>query len=184
MIIFVFDNTVFKFSICILLKLVGFDLASNHLIPSYFFFFLFIEGGTIKTLRNNLDCLEELTTLLDCETPGMKNWLHFACKLGVPKEDCDNLKPKGNPSPTRALMEHIVQVDPGITVKRFMEALIKMQRIDVVNTLRKLFLGNSLNYNYQRLSACVGLSTAERVISKFLVRLSLSRKLNISSDLI
>ena len=131
-------------------------LASNFLISSYFFFFLFIEGGTIKTLRNNLDCLEELTTLLDSETPGMKNWLHFAFKLGVPKEDCDNLKPKGNPSPTRALMEHIVQVDPGLTVKTFIEALKKMQRIDVVNALRKLFLGKSLNYNYQKLTGCVG----------------------------
>ena len=130
-------------------------LAANILISPHFFYFLFIEGGTIKTLRSNLDCLEELTTLLDSETPGMKNWLHFACKLGVPKEDCDNLKPKGNPSPTRALMEHIVQVDPALTVKRFIKALVKMQRIDVVNALSKLFLGNSLNYNYQRLSACV-----------------------------
>ena len=94
--------------------------------------------------------------MLDCETPGMKNWLHFAWKLGVPKEDCDNLKPKGNPSPTRALMEHIVQVDPGLTVKTFIEALKKMQRIDVVNALWKLFLGNSLNYNYQKLTGYVG----------------------------
>ena len=81
------------------------------------FYFCYIEGGTIKTLRNNLDCLEELATLLDCETPGMKNWLHFAWKLGVPNEDCDNLKPKGNPSPTRALIEHIGQVDADLTVK-------------------------------------------------------------------
>ena len=67
----------------------------------------------------------------------MKNWLHFARKLGVSKEDCDSLKPKGNPSPTKALVEHIVQVDPGLKVKTFIEALVKMQRIDVVNALGK-----------------------------------------------
>ena len=128
----------------------------------YLFIYLFIyscyiEGGTIKTLRNNLDCLEELTTLLDSETPGMKNWLHFACKLGVPKEDCDSLKPKGNASPTRTLMEHIVQVDPDLMVQRFIEALKKMQRTDVVNALRKLLLGNSY-FHLLKLS-CVGQGT-------------------------
>ena len=71
----------------------------------------------------------------------MKNWLHFARKLGVSTEDCDNLKPKGNPSPTKALVEHIVQVDPGLTVKTFIEALEKMQRIDVVNALGKFICG-------------------------------------------
>ena len=71
----------------------------------------------------------------------MKNWLHFARKLRVSKEDCDNLKPKGNPSPTKALVEHIVQVDPGLTVKTFIEALVKMQRIDVVNALGKFICG-------------------------------------------
>ena len=126
----------------------------------YFFYTLFIylcyiEGGTIKTLRNNLDCLEELATLMDSETPGMKNWLHFARKLGVPKEDCGSLKPRGTEaSPTRTLMEHIVQVDPDLTVKTFIEALNRMQRTDVVNALKKLLLGNSY-FLYRKLS-CVG----------------------------
>ena len=53
-------------------------------------------------------------------------------------------------------MEHIVQVDPGLTVKTFIEALKKMQRMDVKNALRKLFLGNSLNFNYQKLTGCDG----------------------------
>ena len=79
--------------------------------------------------------------MLDKETPGMKNWLHFARKRGVSKEACDNLKPKGNPSPTKALVEHIVHVYPDLTVKTFIEALVKMQRIDVVNALEKFICG-------------------------------------------
>ena len=72
----------------------------------------------------------------------MKNWLHFARELGVSKDECDSLKPKGKPSPTRALMKHIVQVNPDLTVKTFMDALEKMQRKDVVSALKDKIRGN------------------------------------------
>jgi len=81
--------------------------------------------------------------LLDKETPGMKNWLHFARELGVSKDECDSLKPKGKPSPTRALMKYIVQVDPDLTVETFMDALEKMQRKDVVTALKDKIRGNT-----------------------------------------
>ena len=141
----------------VLQKIYFFSFLISRFLLCFFMFFCHTEGGTIKTLHNTLDCLEELATLLDCETPGMKNWLHFACKLGVPKEDCDSLKPRGNPSPTRTLMEYIVQVDPDLTVKRFIEALKRMQRTDVVNVLRKLLLGNS--YFHPLKLSCVGWRT-------------------------
>ena len=81
--------------------------------------------------------------MLDKEIPGMDNWMHFAHKFGLSKEICDSLKPTGTPSPTRALLEHIVQVDPGLTVKRFIEVLIKMERMDVVDALGKIIYGNT-----------------------------------------
>ena len=81
--------------------------------------------------------------MLDKETPGMKNWLHFARELGVSKDECDSLKPKGKPSPTRALMKYIVQVDPDLTVETFMDALERMQRKDVVKTLKDKIRGNT-----------------------------------------
>lgn len=80
------------------------------------------------------------------ETPGKKNWLHFARELGVSKEERDSLKPKGNPSPTRALMKYIVQVNPDLTVERFMQALEKIQRKDVVRALRELIRGNTCTH--------------------------------------
>ena len=79
--------------------------------------------------------------MLDKETPGMKNWLHFARGLGVSNDKCDSLKPKGKPSPTRALMKYIVQVDPDLTVETFMDALEKMQRKDVVSALKDKIRG-------------------------------------------
>ena len=81
--------------------------------------------------------------MLDKETPGTKNWLHFARELGVSKDECDSLKPKGKPSPTRALMKYIVQVDPDLTVETFMDALERMQRKDVVSTLKDKIRGNT-----------------------------------------
>ena len=40
-------------------------------------------------------------------------------------------------------MKYIVQVNPDLTVKTFMEALEKIQRIDVVSALRELIRGNT-----------------------------------------
>ena len=77
----------------------------------------------------------------------MKNWLHFARTFGISKDDCDYLKPKGNPRPTKTLMEHIIQVDPDLKMKKFIQTLMKMQRSDVVNTLRKVLSGNTC-FNY------------------------------------
>ena len=103
----------------------------------------FTDNDTINTLRANINYVGKIAPLLDKEIPGMDNWMHFAHKFGLSKEICDSLKPKETPSPTRALLEHIVQVDPGLTVKRFIEVLIKMERMDVVDALGKIICGNT-----------------------------------------
>jgi len=95
------------------------------------------EDSTIVTLRGKLDCLEEVSTLLDKETPGLENWLHFARAFGLSRVEGDYLKPKGNPSPTKSVMVHITQVHPDLTVKQFIQMLVKMKRIDVVNALKE-----------------------------------------------
>ena len=106
---------------------------------SIFFFplFLFVGDSTITSLLEDLDLLDKVAIKLDRETPGLKNWLHFAWTFGIPKNECDVLKPKGNPSPTIKLMEHIVQINPDLTVKQLIQTLKKMKRLDVVNALTK-----------------------------------------------
>ena len=109
---------------------------------SLFFLLLFvIEGGTIQTLLEDIERLESLSVLLDKESPGLKNWRHFARKFGVSLDECNNLKPEAL-SPTKTLMEHLVQVQPKLTVKTLIEALKKIGRRDVVLALTKFFLGN------------------------------------------
>ena len=106
--------------------------------------FLFVEASTITSLLEDLDLLDKVAVRLDSETPGLKNWLHFARKFGITKNECDNLKPKGIPSPTIKLMEHLVQVNPDLTLKQLIQTLKKMKRLDVVNALRKLLGKNYL----------------------------------------
>ena len=109
--------------------------------------FLFVENSTITSLLEDLDLLDNVAILLDKESPGLKNWLHFAQRFDISRKECDELKPKGIPSPTKKLMEYIVQVNPDLTLKHLIQALIKMQRRDVVNALTKFFCGkNYLGY--------------------------------------
>lgn len=104
---------------------------------------LFVEDSTITSLLEDLDLLDNVAILLDKETPDMKNWLHFAQKFDISRKECDGLKPKGIPSPTKKLMEYIVQVNPDLTLKQLIQALEKMERRDVVNALTKFFGGKN-----------------------------------------
>ena len=116
----------------------------SHFVYCYFFsLFSFVEDSTITSLLEDLDLLDNVAILLDKETPGLKNWLHFARRFDISRKECDELKPKGIPSPTKKLMEYIVQVYPDLTLKQLIQTLIKMERRDVVNALRKFFDGKN-----------------------------------------
>ena len=105
--------------------------------------FLFVEDSTITSLLEDLDLLDKVASLLDKETPGLKNWLHFARRFDISRKECDELKPNRIPSPTKKLMEYIVQVNPDLTLKQLIQTLLKMKRRDVVNALRKFCGGKN-----------------------------------------
>ena len=87
-------------------------------------------------------CLEKVTTLLDQETHGMKNWYHFARKLDLSEDECESIrmKTKEYPSPARNLITLVVQVHPNFTVQEFVRTLAKMQRMDLVKCLEDTLL--------------------------------------------
>lgn len=107
----------------------------------FFSLFLFVDDSTITSLLEDLNLLDDVAISLDKETPGLKNWLHFARRFDICRKECDDLKPKGISSPTKKLMEYIVQVNPDLTLKQLIQILINMKRRDVVNALRKFFSG-------------------------------------------
>lgn len=104
------------------------------------------ENDTVETLLEDLERLEKVTVLLDKGTPGRKNWRHFAWKLDISRDDCDkiSLTTKEYPSPSRKLMQFIVQVYPGLTMRGFVRTLVKMERRDVINVLKKHCCGKIL----------------------------------------
>ena len=104
------------------------------------------ENDTVETLLEDLERLEKVTVLLDKDTPGTKTWRHFARELDISRDDCDkiSLKTKEYPSPSRNLMQLIVQVYPGLTMRHFVRTLVKMERMDVVNVLKKHCCGKML----------------------------------------
>lgn len=83
---------------------------------------------------------------MDQDKPGTKTWRHFARELDISRDDCDkiSLKTKEYPSPSRNLMQLIVQVYPGLTMRDFVRTLVKMERMDVVNVLKKHCCGKML----------------------------------------
>ena len=105
------------------------------------------EGnGTVETLLEDPERLEKVTILLDQDKPGTKTWRHFARELDISRDDCNkiSLKTKEYPSPSRNLMQFIVQVCPGLTMRDFVRTLVKMERMDVVNVLKKHYCGKML----------------------------------------
>ena len=104
------------------------------------------ENDTVETLLEDLERLEKVTVLLDKDTPGTNNWRHFAQKLDISRDDCDkiSLKTEEYPSPSRNLMQFIVQVYRGLTMRDFVRTLVKMERMDVVNVLKKRCCGKIL----------------------------------------
>ena len=83
--------------------------------------------------------LEEAVSSLDKESPGTANWEVFAKELGMSEEECVALKPVGRRSPTKMLMEYIVQDFPRLTMETFLSTLIEMERNDVVKALKEFF---------------------------------------------
>lgn len=99
------------------------------------------DHSTIVDLRSNLDCLEKVAIKLDQETPGLKNWYYFGWKFDIPIADLDSLKPKRNPSPTKRMIEYIVQAEPHLTLRSLIQKLKRIERLDVVTALKKFFCG-------------------------------------------
>ena len=100
------------------------------------FIFLCIDGSTIKTLFNEEDVLDEVTILLDRQE---SSWYRLGRKFDIKRIELNYLKPEPIPSPTKVMMEHIVSVNPHLTMKTFLETLVKIKRFDVIKAMEDFF---------------------------------------------
>ena len=93
-------------------------------------------GSTIKALLNDLDVLDKVTALLDLQE---SSWMHFGAKFDIDRIELDSLKPDPIRSPTKVLMECLVQNDPDLTMATFLGSLEKIKRYDVIKKLTRFF---------------------------------------------
>ena len=100
--------------------------------------FIYTDRSTIETLLGDIDALEQVTTLLDQDE---KCWQRVGRVYGIDKRVLDRLKPDDLQSPTKIVMEYIVQNEPTVTVETLVRSLENIKRLDVVEDLKDFFYG-------------------------------------------
>ena len=63
--------------------------------------------------------------------------------------ELNSLREESPPSPTKLLMKHIVAREPELTMKFFLGALANIKRFDVINELKKFFVGKNILVNFR-----------------------------------
>lgn len=89
-------------------------------------------------MLDDLDALEKVTALLDLEENA---WQRVGRMYGIDKRLLDSLKPGSVQSPTKVVMEYIVQREPALTMKTFLRSLENIERFDVIADLKDFFYG-------------------------------------------
>ena len=126
----VFPSVVIGQSNCV------FGFVFRHLLKPALYQLFSTAGSTIKTLLSDLDVLDKVTALLDLQE---SSWIHFGAKFKIDRKELDSLKPEPIRSPTKVLMECLVQKDPDLTMATFLKSLEKIERYDVIEELSRFF---------------------------------------------
>ena len=96
-----------------------------------------LVGGDIRTLLGEIDILEDVTGLLDLEE---RYWRSFALKFHkFSVSVLDSLRPEPISSPTKMVLNCIVQENPQLTMRSFLLTLEKMERRDLILELKEFF---------------------------------------------
>lgn len=87
------------------------------------------------------EILQTVADKLDCEMPGVDNWCHLACKLGVPVDIRQQLGLLGQKekSPTKEVMQWLVAQFPDMTLNDVVMALQKIKRYDGIKIISTSF---------------------------------------------
>ena len=103
------------------------------------FFLHFFDTGnsTIETLLGKMEAMENVTTLLDFD----RQWQRVGQHYNIDQRILDNLKPGDFQSPTKTVLEYIVQREPTVTVDTFLRSLRNINRSDVIEDLKEFFYG-------------------------------------------
>ena len=95
-----------------------------------------VDNSTIQRLLDEIDVFEKVTAILDRHE---RSWYKFGWKFEIDRKDLESLKPDPIPSPTKLMMKDIVQAQPDLTMKTFLETLATIKRFDVIKALKGFF---------------------------------------------
>lgn len=98
--------------------------------------FITAGGSTIQTLLDDLEVCQEITALLDMDD---LSWFKFGRKFEIERDILKPLVPDPIKSPTKSVIEYIVNNDPGLQMVKFIESLKNIRQIMVIEKLKTLF---------------------------------------------
>lgn len=113
------------------------------------------ETYTICDLRDDLDLMRTVTTMLSAsDTPQVKNYKDLADDCDISSELYQSLEPPCAESPTKAVINGIVERRPTYSVEDLFTNLRDMQRLDAIEAISPYFVGKKITC-----CRCKGLST-------------------------
>ena len=80
-----------------------------------------------------------------------RNWRGFALKSGYKfsVSELDSLRPEPISSPTKMVLNYIVQKNPQLTMRSFLVTLEKMKRRDLIHELKEFFKRKILQISFR-----------------------------------
>ena len=88
--------------------------------------------------------LDEIALALDGTSLVLANWFTLAIKLRVPRKICWEFERRSTESPTSRIFQYLAATCPEMTLTMLKEALVLMERKDLMNILEKERLGGNL----------------------------------------
>ena len=93
---------------------------------------------TSQPHASTVSLLDEIALALDGGSKsGWEDWHHLARKIGVRSEDCRKFGRLPTQSPTKELFQYLEVTRPQMTMKKLMETLHELERMDLLYYLNE-----------------------------------------------
>lgn len=105
------------------------------------------DGTSVCSLfDSNPDIIGRIAFLLDRQKLGLKNWVHLAGKLDIPRKVSKSFETCNTDNPTEELFEYLKTSSPEMKVEDLNTHLKAMQRSDVVKVIKGSTEGKSVSF--------------------------------------
>ena len=103
-----------------------------------------ITSRSVQAPSPRAGLLDEISLALDGTSMVLANWLTLAIKLRVPRKTCWEFERRSTESPTSRIFQYLAATCPEMTLTRLKEALVLVERKDLMKILEEESLGGNL----------------------------------------